>query len=107
VREAAAAAAAATGQKVVVKKTVMQLTAHPQSAIGGHQMPMSGRIGGAKGVGSEADAGAEAAAAKVGCVHVWESSCEEQGWLAGLHGHQMMDVVIALPGDIWDSRLCR
>lgn len=70
VREAAAAAAAATGQKVVVKKTVMQLAAHPQSAIGGHQMPTSGRIGGAKGVGSEADAGAEAAAAKVGGVHV-------------------------------------
>jgi hypothetical protein len=64
VQEAAAAAAAATGQKVVVRKTVMQLPSHPQSAIGGHQMPTLGRIGGAKGVGSEA--GGDADAAKVG-----------------------------------------
>jgi WW domain-binding protein 4 len=64
VQEAAAAAAAATGQKVVVRQTVMQLPSHPQSAIGGHQMPTSGRIGGAKGVGSETDGDADAA--KVG-----------------------------------------
>lgn len=57
VQEAAAAAAAATGQKVVVKKTVMQLPSHPQSAIGGHQMPTAGRIGGAKGVGTSDSSG--------------------------------------------------
>jgi hypothetical protein len=66
VQEAAAAAAAATGQKVVVKKTVMQLPSHPQSAIGGHQMPTAGRIGGAKGVGTSDSSGD--AAAKVGVV---------------------------------------
>jgi hypothetical protein len=64
-QEAAAAAAAATGQKVVVRKTVMQLPSHPQSAIGGHQMPTSGRIGGAKGVGADGAADDAAAAAKV------------------------------------------
>lgn len=64
-QDAAAAAAAATGQKVVVRKTVMQLPSHPQAAIGGHQMPTSGRIGGAKGVGASTPAEAQADAAKV------------------------------------------
>lgn len=64
-QEAAAAAAAATGQKVVVRRTVMHLPSHPQSAIGGHQMPTSGRIGGAKGVGADGEADDAAAAAKV------------------------------------------
>jgi len=64
-QEAAAATAAATGQKVVVRKTVMQLPSHPQSAIGGHQMPTSGRIGGAKGVGASTPDEAQADVAKV------------------------------------------
>lgn len=46
----AATAAGAAGAKVV--KKVVQLPSHPQAGVGGHQMPVSGRIGGAKGVGS-------------------------------------------------------
>ncbi|KAF8062666.1 hypothetical protein HT031_003995 [Scenedesmus sp. PABB004] len=51
------------GAAARVVKKVVALPAHPQSAVGGHQMPVAGRIGGAKGVGA-ADAGAAAAAAK-------------------------------------------
>jgi len=55
---AAAAAAAAAGPAVKVVRKVVQLPAHPQAAIGGHQMPVEGRIGGAKGVGASQGAAA-------------------------------------------------
>eukprot|EP00882_Tetradesmus_deserticola_P019632 GHRQ01021146.1.p1 GENE.GHRQ01021146.1~~GHRQ01021146.1.p1 ORF type:complete len:187 (-),score=75.85 GHRQ01021146.1:271-831(-) len=56
-----AAAAAAAGQGVRVVKKVVQLPSHPLAGVGGHAMPVSGRIGGAKGVGI-ADPAAAAAA---------------------------------------------
>lgn len=98
VQDAAAAAAAATGQKVVVRKTVMQLPSHPQSAIGGHQMPTSGRIGGAKGVGSEPDADADVA--KVGAAAVMQSWCfpEQQAHAAvQQQGEQAEAIVFLVP----------
>jgi hypothetical protein len=69
---AAAAAGGVGGAPVVVKKTVVQLPSHPQMSIGGHQMPVAGRIGGAKGVGSSENAAAGGAAdgQKVGDVSV-------------------------------------
>lgn len=54
---AAATAAVPPGAKVV--KKVVALPAHPQAAVGGHQMPVAGRIGGAKGVGSSNGAAAD------------------------------------------------
>eukprot|EP00878_Enallax_costatus_P038951 GHUV01044455.1.p1 GENE.GHUV01044455.1~~GHUV01044455.1.p1 ORF type:complete len:253 (+),score=70.32 GHUV01044455.1:439-1197(+) len=52
-----AAAALPAGAKVV-KKTVA-LPVHPQAGIGGHQMPVAGRIGGAKGVGASSGSAAD------------------------------------------------
>eukprot|EP00879_Flechtneria_rotunda_P014400 GHRR01015047.1.p1 GENE.GHRR01015047.1~~GHRR01015047.1.p1 ORF type:complete len:235 (+),score=81.12 GHRR01015047.1:149-853(+) len=50
-----AAETAASGPNVKVIKKVVQLPSHPLATTGGHQMPVSGRIGGAKGVGSSAE----------------------------------------------------
>lgn len=60
----AAAGAAADGQGVRVVKKVVQLPSHPLSGVGGHAMPVSGRIGGAKGVGIADPAAAAAADAQ-------------------------------------------
>ncbi len=45
-------------QQQQVKKQVMAIPAHPLASIGGHQMPVSGRIGGSKGVGTQSAADA-------------------------------------------------
>jgi hypothetical protein len=45
-------------------KKVVQLPSHPLAGVGGHAMPVSGRIGGAKGVGIADPAAAAAADAQ-------------------------------------------
>ncbi|KAF6262025.1 hypothetical protein COO60DRAFT_1699474 [Scenedesmus sp. NREL 46B-D3] len=60
----AAAAGAAGREGVKVVKKVVQLPSHPLAGVGGHAMPASGRIGGAKGVGIADPAAAAADAQK-------------------------------------------
>ena len=50
-RDSAAAAAGV----VQVKQRAVQVVQHPLAQIGGHQMPVAGKIGGAKGIGAAED----------------------------------------------------
>jgi WW domain-binding protein 4 len=46
---------AAAAGVVQVKQRAVQVVQHPLAQIGGHQMPVAGKIGGAKGIGSADD----------------------------------------------------
>lgn len=50
------AAGGATGQHVVRKK-VIEVPSHPLMAVGGHQAPLTGKVGAAKGIGAQSGVG--------------------------------------------------